>query len=346
MLANAMRGLATGFGLVVPKGMDKLGELVALVEGDETFPARARGVFTGLLEQCRATADRIEDLEAEIVAHARGNDTARRLATVPGIGPITASLLAATVGRHRELQERAALRGLARAGAKPALDRRQNPPWPDHEGGQPRDPKAAGARRHVDGAPRRAVERCRRGVGAGAAGAASCPAGDGGAGEQDGAHRLGADDARRGLPGEGRRRGGCGSSGVTLERAWQAAGANPHDPAASAEQRDGKGCGQAVLGDAAWSTVPRARRHGSAPDTHAHTHDGQRQAPRSRLDVRAQLTGPFPHADHRFRRWWPVRVLYLPRCRSREGGEICVAPLGRPRKEVRYALRLLAVHVS
>ena len=37
-------------------------------------------------------------MEAEIVAHARRDDTARRLATVPGIGPITASLVAATVG--------------------------------------------------------------------------------------------------------------------------------------------------------------------------------------------------------------------------------------------------------
>jgi error-prone DNA polymerase len=98
MLANAVRGLATEFGLVVPKGMDKLEELVTLVERDESFPQQAREVFAGLLEQCRTTADRIEGLEAEIVAHARGNDTARRLATVPGVGPITASLLAATVG--------------------------------------------------------------------------------------------------------------------------------------------------------------------------------------------------------------------------------------------------------
>ena len=36
--------------------------------------------------------------EAEIVAHARHDETARRLATIPGIGPITASLIAATVG--------------------------------------------------------------------------------------------------------------------------------------------------------------------------------------------------------------------------------------------------------
>jgi error-prone DNA polymerase len=98
MLANAMRGLATEFGLVVPKGMDKLGELVALVEEDNTFPEQAREVFTGLLEQCRATAGRIKALEAEIVAHARHDGTARRLATVPGIGPISASLIAATVG--------------------------------------------------------------------------------------------------------------------------------------------------------------------------------------------------------------------------------------------------------
>src|SRR5512132_4225175 len=97
MLANAMRGLATEFGLVVPQGIGRLEELVALVE-DGTLPEQARGVFAGLLEQCRATAERIEALEAEIVAHARGNDTARRLATVPGIGPITASLIAATVG--------------------------------------------------------------------------------------------------------------------------------------------------------------------------------------------------------------------------------------------------------
>jgi error-prone DNA polymerase len=98
MPANAMRGLATESGLVVPKGMGRLEEPVALAEADGSFPEQARAVFAGLLEQCRATAERIEGLGAEIVAHARGNDAARRLATVPGIGPITASLIAATVG--------------------------------------------------------------------------------------------------------------------------------------------------------------------------------------------------------------------------------------------------------
>ena len=59
---------------------------------------QARQVITGLLDHCRATAASIEAFEAEIVAHARQDETARRLATIPGIGPITASLIAATVG--------------------------------------------------------------------------------------------------------------------------------------------------------------------------------------------------------------------------------------------------------
>src|ERR1700710_946802 len=44
MLVNAMRGLATEFGLTVPKGISRLGELAALVDTDEAVPGAARGV--------------------------------------------------------------------------------------------------------------------------------------------------------------------------------------------------------------------------------------------------------------------------------------------------------------
>ena len=54
-------------------------------------------MFTELLNHCRGSAESIKALEAGIVDHARHDDTARRLATIPGIGPITASLIAATV---------------------------------------------------------------------------------------------------------------------------------------------------------------------------------------------------------------------------------------------------------
>ena len=98
MLANAMRGLATEFGLTVPKGIGRLDELLKLVGADQTFPEKARQVFMGLFVQCRALAESIGALEAAIVAHARQDETARRLQTIPGVGPITASLIATTVG--------------------------------------------------------------------------------------------------------------------------------------------------------------------------------------------------------------------------------------------------------
>jgi len=97
MLANAMRGLAAEFGLTVPLGTDKLEELMALVEADEAVPKGARQAVRGLLDHRQVLAKSTKDFEAAIVAHARQDETARRLATVPGIGPITASLIAATV---------------------------------------------------------------------------------------------------------------------------------------------------------------------------------------------------------------------------------------------------------
>jgi transposase len=115
MLANAMRGLATEFGLTVPRGIDKLGELMGLVEADESFPTQALQVVRGLLHHCIALDRSIETFEATIVAHARHDENARRLATIPGIGLITASLIAATVadiGVFRSARHFAAWLGL------------------------------------------------------------------------------------------------------------------------------------------------------------------------------------------------------------------------------------------
>jgi transposase len=98
MLANAMRGLATEFGLVAAKGIHNLDELEAQVQAEASMPAPARQAFAILHGHSQAAATRIAGLEAQIVAHARQDDAARRLATIPGIGPITASLLAATIG--------------------------------------------------------------------------------------------------------------------------------------------------------------------------------------------------------------------------------------------------------
>jgi error-prone DNA polymerase len=131
MLANAMRGLAAEFGLVVAKGVHRLDELEAQMQAEASMPATAKQAFAELYGCSQAAAARIAGLEAQIVAHARGDDTARRLATVPGIGPITASLIAATVGdgigAFRSARHFAAWLGLVprqrSTGGKPRLGR-------------------------------------------------------------------------------------------------------------------------------------------------------------------------------------------------------------------------------
>jgi len=97
MLANAIRGLATEFGITAPKGIRKLDELMTLVEKEESIPKQAKQAITGLHDYCNDLSEGIATFEAEIVSHARSDENARRLATIPGIGPITASLIAATV---------------------------------------------------------------------------------------------------------------------------------------------------------------------------------------------------------------------------------------------------------
>jgi transposase len=98
MLANSMRGLATEFGVTVPKGIRNLDELMVLVDADESIPKQAKQAITGLHDYGKDLSEGVETFAAEIVAHARRDETACRLATIPGIGPITASLIAATVG--------------------------------------------------------------------------------------------------------------------------------------------------------------------------------------------------------------------------------------------------------
>lgn len=97
MLANAARSLAAEFGLIAPQGFSKLAELVAQVEADTGVPEAACQALRALHKQFHTVRDAAAALETAIVAHARQDETARRLATIPGIGPITASLIAATV---------------------------------------------------------------------------------------------------------------------------------------------------------------------------------------------------------------------------------------------------------
>ena len=99
MLSNALRGLAAEFGLVVAQGLMNIATLMAMVEQADpaSLPEAARQALRALHARLCALDEEISALEKSIVTHARQDETARRLMTIPGVGPITASLVAATV---------------------------------------------------------------------------------------------------------------------------------------------------------------------------------------------------------------------------------------------------------
>ena len=95
-LANAIRAHLGEFGIVVPKGVHNMGRLVAEADAAD-LPPETRMSLDLLVGQVQDTKTRIDAITADLRHAAKVGETARRLQTMPGIGPITASVLAATL---------------------------------------------------------------------------------------------------------------------------------------------------------------------------------------------------------------------------------------------------------
>ena len=92
---NALRGHLTEFGEVVPQGAANARRLIALVEAPESgLRDAARATLKVLVEGLRRLEERIATRDAEIARRVREDETARRLMTIPGIGPLIATALA------------------------------------------------------------------------------------------------------------------------------------------------------------------------------------------------------------------------------------------------------------
>jgi len=108
MLANAIRAHCAEFGTVVAQGRAQLAQLLARIADDARIPSLARGCLLALAQQLQELQVKIGEIERVLHAWHRSNEVSRRLETIPGVGPITASALAVTItdptlfrsGRH------------------------------------------------------------------------------------------------------------------------------------------------------------------------------------------------------------------------------------------------------
>lgn len=92
---NALRGHLTEFGQIVPQGATNASKLIAVVEDpDSGLPADSIPTLKVLIAALTHLETEIGKLNAEIARRAKENDVARRLMTVPGIGPLIATAIA------------------------------------------------------------------------------------------------------------------------------------------------------------------------------------------------------------------------------------------------------------
>ena len=92
---NALRGHLGEFGQIVPQGAANAARLIAIVEDPENgLPADANATLQVLVAALTHLETEIGKLDAEIARRAKENELARRLMTIPGIGPLIATAIA------------------------------------------------------------------------------------------------------------------------------------------------------------------------------------------------------------------------------------------------------------
>ena len=99
-LANRIRGLLAEFGLIIPQGIHHIARRMPeiLEDADNELSDVMRALLARLHDHLQELNRQAKELEEQIIAWHRGNELSRKLEAVPGIVPLTASALVATVG--------------------------------------------------------------------------------------------------------------------------------------------------------------------------------------------------------------------------------------------------------
>lgn len=98
--ANQIRGLLAEFGIIIPQGIRHVPARIAeiLEDGENGLPGSFRQLLKRLGDHLEELTRQVTELELEIRTWHKENAASQRVAQIPGIGPLTASALVATIG--------------------------------------------------------------------------------------------------------------------------------------------------------------------------------------------------------------------------------------------------------
>lgn len=101
--ANQIRGLLGEFGLVIPQGIHHLAKRVPelLEDASNVLPMAFRQLIDQLTSHLKELDRQVKEFERQIIAWHRGNPQSHELEKIPGVGPLSASALVASIADAR-----------------------------------------------------------------------------------------------------------------------------------------------------------------------------------------------------------------------------------------------------
>ena len=104
--ANQIRGLLAEFGIVIPQSIHSIAKRIPdiLEDAENGLPGIMRHLLRRLNDHLVELNRQVEELELQIKLWHKNNEVSQKLEAIPGIGPITASAIVATVGDAREFK--------------------------------------------------------------------------------------------------------------------------------------------------------------------------------------------------------------------------------------------------
>ena len=104
--ANQIRGLLAEYGIVLPQGIGHVVRRVPEIieDGARDLPGRFRRLIGRLVDHLKELDRQVGELEVAIQSWHRQDTASQKLARIPGLGPLTASALAASIGDARNFK--------------------------------------------------------------------------------------------------------------------------------------------------------------------------------------------------------------------------------------------------